>query len=141
VTRENWKYLQASTTKFYNLFFLARFNFYDKILSQFDNDLLNNKSRFLFQEDKKITTMKENFQAKSSNSITDVKHNREVLQIVLDTWKNNVVKLKLKMENLAYPVHLKSLWIVIGLVIICDKFLLSTSLDVVNLMLKYGVVG
>lgn len=84
--------------------------------------------------------MKELFQATSSNSITDVKH-REVLQIVLETWKNNVVKLKMKVENMAYPVHIKSLWIVIGLVIICDKFLLSTSMDVVNLMMKYGVPG
>lgn len=85
--------------------------------------------------------MKEIFQTKSSNSMNDVKHNREVLQLIVDTWKFNAVKLKLKIENIAYPVHLKSLWIVIGLVIFCDKFLLSLSLDVVNLMMKYSVPG
>lgn len=70
----------------------------------------------------------------------NVNYDREVLNLVWESgirsWKKRIARIKAGVRNGAYPAHLESLWIIMGLVTLLHFSSKSVPYDLVNNFMK-----
>lgn len=72
---------------------------------------------------------------------TDANHDQEVLQLVwqsgVRSWKKRLGRFKNKVRNGAYPAHVESLWIIMGIAMALHFSKNKVPYDLVNYFIKY----
>lgn len=72
---------------------------------------------------------------------TDTNHHKEVLNLVwqsgVRSWKKRFAQYRSKVRNGAYPAHLESLWLIMGLVMALHFSQIRVPYDLVNFFMKY----
>jgi carnitine O-palmitoyltransferase 1, liver isoform len=72
---------------------------------------------------------------------SDANHDQEVLQLVwesgLKSWRRRFARFRTKLRNGVYPLHLESLWIIMGLVMAFHYRTQDLPFDLVNILRAY----